>query len=71
MPRFSPDTYSGTRLVRERDINVMQISKLATVFGVYPHELIKSAESLIERARRGLVVDLSGVDTEESRKAQA
>jgi len=55
----------------ERDINVMQISKLAPVFGVYPHELIKSAESLIERDRRGLVVDLSGVDTEESRKAQA
>ncbi|RYN04954.1 helix-turn-helix domain-containing protein [Bifidobacterium animalis] len=53
----------------ERDINVMQISKLAPVFGIYPHELIESAESFVERDRRGSVANLSGVDEENERFA--
>ena len=50
----------------ERDINVLQIAKLAPVFGLYPHEIMDSAEKLIERAERGNVPDLSttAVDTD-------
>ncbi len=46
----------------ERDINVLQIAKLAPVFGLYPHEIMDSAEKLIERADRGTVPDLSTTD---------
>lgn len=48
----------------ERDINVLQIAKLAPVFGLYPHEIMDSAEKLIERAERGNVPDLSTTDTD-------
>lgn len=37
----------------ERNINVIQIAQLAPVFGIYPHEIIESAERFIERAERG------------------
>lgn len=46
----------------ERDINVLQIARLAPVFGLYPHEIMDSAEKLIERAERGNVPDLSTTD---------
>lgn len=48
----------------ERDINVLQIAKLAPVFGLYPHEIMDSAEKLIERAERGNVPDLSTTDVD-------
>lgn len=48
----------------ERDINVLQIAKLAPVFGLYPHEIMDSAEKLIERAERGNVPDLSTTDAD-------
>lgn len=50
----------------ERDINVLQIAKLAPVFGLYPHEIMDSAEKLIERADRGTVPDLSTTDIDSS-----
>lgn len=46
----------------ERDINVLQIAKLAPVFGLYPHEIMDAAEKLIERADRRRVPDLSSSD---------
>lgn len=46
----------------ERDINVLQIAKLAPVFGLYPHEIMDSAEKLIERDRRH-IPDLSSSET--------
>jgi transcriptional regulator with XRE-family HTH domain len=42
-------------LKNERDIKVTQLAQLAEVFGVYPHELIQSAEAFIERDQRGPV----------------
>lgn len=48
----------------ERDINVLQIARLAPVFGLYPHEIMDSAEKLIERAERGSVPDLSTTDVD-------
>ncbi|MBW3088794.1 helix-turn-helix transcriptional regulator [Bifidobacterium sp. 82T24] len=39
----------------ERNINVIQIAQLSSVFGIYPHEVIESAERFIERAERGPV----------------
>ncbi|QTB90802.1 helix-turn-helix transcriptional regulator [Bifidobacterium saguini] len=42
-------------LQNERNINVIQLAQLAEVFGVYPHELIESAERFIERSERGPV----------------
>lgn len=48
----------------ERDINVLQIARLAPVFGLYPHEIMDSAEKLIERAERGNVPDLSTTDVD-------
>jgi transcriptional regulator with XRE-family HTH domain len=42
-------------LKNERDIKVTQLEQLAKVFGIYPHELIVSAEAFIERERRGPV----------------
>lgn len=47
----------------ERDINVLQIAKLAPVFGLYPHEIIESAEKLIERSERGKIPDYQEDDT--------
>ena len=37
----------------ERNINVMQVAQLSSVFGIYPHEIIESAERYIERDERG------------------
>lgn len=42
-------------LQNERNINVIQLAQLAEVFGIYPHELIESAERFIARADRGTV----------------
>lgn len=55
----------------ERDINVLQIAKLAPVFGLYPHEIMDSAEKLIERADRGAVPDLSATDDADAALASA
>ena len=55
----------------ERDINVLQIAKLAPVFGLYPHEIMDSAEKLIERADRGAVPDLSAADSTDTALASA
>lgn len=43
-------------LKNERNINVIQVAQLANALGVYPHEIIESAERFVERAERGPVV---------------
>lgn len=42
-------------LKNERNINVIQIAQIASAVGVYPHEIIESAERFLERADRGPV----------------
>lgn len=39
-------------LKNERNINVIQIAQIADAVGIYPHELIESAERFIERDER-------------------
>lgn len=36
----------------ERDIKVNQVAQLATALGVYPHEIIERAETILARADR-------------------
>lgn len=39
-------------LKNERNINVMQVAQIANAVGIYPHELIESAERFLERDKR-------------------
>ena len=55
----------------ERDINVLQIAKLAPVFGLYPHEIMTSAENLMTRADREDVPDLSSTTTSDPHDKQS
>ena len=41
----------------ERDINILQISKLAPVYGMQPHEIIVEAERYIARDRRNTAIN--------------
>lgn len=41
----------------ERDINMLQISKLAPVYGMQPHEIIVEAERYIARDRRNTAIN--------------
>ena len=41
----------------ERDINMLQISKLAPIYGMQPHEIIVEAERYIARDRRNAVIN--------------
>ena len=41
----------------ERDINMLQISKLAPVYGMQPHEIIVEAERYIARDRRNAAIN--------------
>ena len=40
-------------LKNERNINVMQVAQISNAVGIYPHELIESAERFMERDERG------------------
>ncbi len=40
-------------LSAERDIKVNQVAQIATVLGVYPHEILEHAEQILARAQRG------------------
>lgn len=55
-------------LQNERNINVMQVAQIANAVGIYPHELIESAERFIERDGRGplgqAIVDSIAADPE-------
>ena len=42
----------------ERDINMLQISKLAPVYGMQPHEIIVEAERYIARDRRNAAINV-------------
>ena len=42
-------------LQAERDIKVNQVAAIALALGIYPHELIETAENLLARERRGPV----------------
>lgn len=51
----------------ERDINMLQISKLAPVYGMQPHEIIVEAERYIARDRRNAAINVmdSTMNTED------
>lgn len=40
-------------LQAERDIKVNQVAQIAAALGIYPHELIETAEQLLAREQRG------------------
>jgi transcriptional regulator with XRE-family HTH domain len=48
----------------ERDIKVDQIYRLTEVFGIYPHELMESAERFMQRDARG-AIDVSQLTDEQ------
>lgn len=42
-------------LKNERDIKVLQIAQIATVFNLYPHEIVDEAEQFMQRDNRAPV----------------
>lgn len=52
-------------LQAERDIKVNQVARIASALGIYPHELVETAEQILVRQQRGPIA-LAPVATDDS-----